>query len=88
MQACLKSPYLWNGIQKLGLTTNMRVHLNGDPSAQKFAGNLLQLGDGAVTPDNQDGCIVMQRIGRVVKTQKELKEAVFTNVAQHFIDHS
>ncbi|GBN30278.1 hypothetical protein AVEN_137090-1 [Araneus ventricosus] len=49
MQACLKSSYLWNGIQKLGLTTNMRVHLNSDPSAQQFADNLLQLGN--KTPD-------------------------------------
>ncbi|GBO37537.1 ATP-dependent DNA helicase PIF1, partial [Araneus ventricosus] len=88
MQACLKSSYLWNGIQRLGLTTNMRVHLNGEPSAQQFADNLLQLGNGAMTPDNQDGCIAMQRIGRIVKTQQELKEAVFPNVSQHFFDHS
>ncbi|GBN88404.1 hypothetical protein AVEN_123628-1 [Araneus ventricosus] len=30
----------------------------------------------------------MQSIRRIVKTQQELKEAVFPNVAQHFIDHS
>ncbi|GBN51355.1 hypothetical protein AVEN_53063-1 [Araneus ventricosus] len=88
MRACLKSPYLWNGIQRLGLTTNMRVRLNGDPSAQQFADNLLKLGNYAITPDNQDGCIAMQSIGRFVKTQQELKEAVFPNVAQHFTDHS
>ncbi|GBO12464.1 hypothetical protein AVEN_134567-1 [Araneus ventricosus] len=66
----------------------MRVHLNGEPSAQQFADNLLQLGNGAMTPDNQDGCIVMQRIGRIVKTQQELKEAMFPNVPQRFFDHS
>ncbi|GBO12162.1 hypothetical protein AVEN_14834-1 [Araneus ventricosus] len=88
MQAYLKSSHLWNGIQRLGLTTNMRVHLNGEPSAQQFADNLLQLGNGAMTPDNQDGCIVMQRIGRIVKTQQELKEAVFPNVSQRFFDFS
>ncbi|GBL84438.1 hypothetical protein AVEN_117199-1 [Araneus ventricosus] len=66
----------------------MRVYLNGGPSAQQFEDNLLQLGNGAITPDNQDGFIELQRIGRIVKTQKELKEAVFPNVAQHFIDHS
>ncbi|GBL96709.1 hypothetical protein AVEN_111846-1 [Araneus ventricosus] len=88
MQVCLESSYLWNDIQKLGLTTNMRVHINGYPSAQQFADSLLQLGNGAITPDNQDGCIARQRIGRIVKSQKELKEAMFPNVAQHFIDHS
>ncbi|GBN09153.1 hypothetical protein AVEN_240524-1 [Araneus ventricosus] len=66
----------------------MRVHLNGDPSAQQFADNRLQLGNGAITPDTQDGCIEMQSIGRIVKIQQELKEAVFPNVAQQFIDHS
>ncbi|GBN57733.1 hypothetical protein AVEN_255020-1 [Araneus ventricosus] len=30
----------------------------------------------------------MQIIGRIVKTQQELKEAVFPNVAQQFIDYS
>ncbi|GBL75137.1 hypothetical protein AVEN_194392-1 [Araneus ventricosus] len=30
----------------------------------------------------------MQSIGRIVKTQQELKEAVLPNVAQHFIDYS
>ncbi|GBM44848.1 hypothetical protein AVEN_201093-1 [Araneus ventricosus] len=87
MQACLKSSYLWNGIQKLGLTTNMRAFLNGDPSTQQFADNLLHLGTGAITQDNQDGFIALQRIGRIVKTHKELKEAEFPNVVQHFIDH-
>ncbi|GBM53351.1 hypothetical protein AVEN_165029-1 [Araneus ventricosus] len=57
MQACLKSSYLWEGIQRLGLTTNMRLNINGDPSAQKFADNLIQQGNGSITPDNQDGCI-------------------------------
>ncbi|GBM15657.1 hypothetical protein AVEN_95277-1 [Araneus ventricosus] len=66
----------------------MRVHLNGDPSSEQFADNLFQLGNGAITPDNQDGCIAIQSIGRIVKTQQELKEAVLTNVAQHFIEYS
>ncbi|GBL87470.1 hypothetical protein AVEN_118399-1 [Araneus ventricosus] len=66
----------------------MGVHLNGDLSAQQFTDNLLQLGSGAITPDKQDGCVAMQRIERIVKTQQELKEIVFPNVAQHFIDYS
>ncbi|GBL77821.1 hypothetical protein AVEN_153018-1 [Araneus ventricosus] len=64
----------------------LAIHLNGDPSVQQFANNLLELGD--ITPDNQDGCIAMQRIGRIGKTQQELKEAMFRNVSQYFFDHS
>ncbi|GBL78807.1 hypothetical protein AVEN_65339-1 [Araneus ventricosus] len=66
----------------------MRVHLNDDTSVQQFPDNLLQLGNGDITLYNQDGCIAMQRIGRIVKTQQELKEAVFLNVSQHFFDDS
>ncbi|GBM39214.1 hypothetical protein AVEN_223833-1 [Araneus ventricosus] len=47
-----------------------------------------KLGNGVITPDNQDECVAMQIIGRIVKTHQELKEAVFPNVAQHFIDYS
>ncbi|GBN33395.1 hypothetical protein AVEN_85120-1 [Araneus ventricosus] len=67
---------------------NMRVHLNGDPSAQQFADKLLKLRNDAITPNNQDGCIAMQSIRRIVKTQQELKEGVFPNVSQHFIVYS
>ncbi|GBN39364.1 hypothetical protein AVEN_63674-1 [Araneus ventricosus] len=66
----------------------MRVRLNGDPSAQQFADNLPKLRNDAITLNNQDGCIAMQSIGRIVKTQQELKEGVFPNVAQYFIVYS
>ncbi|GBL88582.1 hypothetical protein AVEN_195594-1 [Araneus ventricosus] len=88
MQVFLNYSYLWNGIRRLGLTTNIRVHFNGDPSAQQFTDSLLKLGNGAIIPDNQDGCISMQSIGRIVKTQQEMKEAAFPNVAQHFNNYS
>ena len=88
MQACIKSSYIWNCIERLGLSTNMRVHLNGDPSAQQFADNVLQLGNGAVISDVHDGHVAMESIGRIVTTQQQLKEAVFPNVAQHFTDHA
>ncbi|GBO12635.1 hypothetical protein AVEN_197939-1 [Araneus ventricosus] len=88
MQACSNSSYLCNGIQSSGPTTNMRVRLNGDPSAQQFADDLPKLRNDAITLNNQDGCIVMQSIGRIAKTHQELKKGVFPNVAQHFIVYS
>ena len=62
MQACLKSSYIWNDIQILRLTTNMRIHVNGDPSAQEFADTLLQLGNGSMSSHNQDGSITMASV--------------------------
>ena len=46
LKACLKASYLLNKVRKMGLTTNMRVHLQGDVSAGQFAQQLLSLGDG------------------------------------------
>ncbi|RCN31208.1 hypothetical protein ANCCAN_23014 [Ancylostoma caninum] len=46
LNACLKASYLWRHVRKMTLTTNMRVHLKGDLSAQSFAQQLLRLGDG------------------------------------------
>ncbi|GBM02496.1 hypothetical protein AVEN_76533-1 [Araneus ventricosus] len=40
------------------------------------------------SPYNKDGCVAMQSTGRIVKTQQELKEAVFPNAAQHLFDYS
>ena len=39
MEGCLKSSYIWNGIQILWLTSNMRVYVNGDPSGSLLTPN-------------------------------------------------
>ena len=36
-KACLKASYLWRYVRKLELKTNIRVHLQGDVSAGRFA---------------------------------------------------
>ncbi|CAF1191391.1 unnamed protein product [Didymodactylos carnosus] len=46
IKACLKSSRLWKHVIPLDLKTNMRVHLQGDASAGRFAQQLLSLGDG------------------------------------------
>ncbi|RCN38553.1 hypothetical protein ANCCAN_15539 [Ancylostoma caninum] len=51
LNACLKASYLWRHVHKMTLTTNMRVHLQGDLGAQSFAQQLLQLGDGKLPVD-------------------------------------
>lgn len=46
INACLKSSYLWKYVKKIKLTTNMRVHLLNDSTAQQFSQQLLKIGDG------------------------------------------
>ena len=57
LKACLKASNLWRYVHKLELTTNMRVHLQGDLSADRFAQQLLTLGDGKVPIDPTSGLI-------------------------------
>ena len=46
INACLKSPNLWRYVKKLQLTTNMRVVLLNDLSAEDFSKKLLTIGNG------------------------------------------
>jgi hypothetical protein len=43
LAACLKSSFLWQHIQRLQLSTNMRVQLYGDTAAGLFASKLLEM---------------------------------------------
>ncbi|XP_054290927.1 uncharacterized protein LOC129005912 [Macrosteles quadrilineatus] len=44
LNACLKNSVLWRYVKKITLSTNMRVHLLEDDSAEHFAKQLLDLG--------------------------------------------
>lgn len=46
LNACLKSSYLWKFVKTIKLTTNMRVYLKKDSTAQQFSQQLLNIGDG------------------------------------------
>jgi len=51
LNACLKASYLWRHVEKLTLSTNMRVHLLQDAAAQIFAKQLLDMGNGKLPID-------------------------------------
>ena len=85
LNACLKASHLWIYVKKLTLTTNMRVHLAGDASANLFAGQLLTLGNGRMQPDPQTGLIQFPSdFCNLVKTASDLKNAVFPNIQTNF----
>ena len=46
INACIKSSALWRHIVSLNLKINMRVYTANDDNANKFADNLLLIGDG------------------------------------------
>ena len=44
LNACLKALYLWQHVEKLSLSTNMRVYLHSDFEAGRFVDLLLEVG--------------------------------------------
>ncbi|XP_061385351.1 uncharacterized protein LOC133320776, partial [Danaus plexippus] len=51
INACLKASYLWSKVEKLYLTTNMRVQLFSDVESGAYAQKLLEIGEGHLNTD-------------------------------------
>lgn len=81
INACLKSSTLWRYVKKLQLTTNMRVALLNDPSAEVFSNQLLTIGNGRVPVDASNGLISFPpNFCNFVSTKEELINKVFPNI--------
>ena len=88
LKACLKSSGLWRYVTSLRLTTNMRVHLQGDANAGRFAGQLLTLGNGKAPVDpNTELISFPDNFCNIVDSLEALKNSVFPNIQNHFNDH-
>ncbi|RCN39175.1 hypothetical protein ANCCAN_14900 [Ancylostoma caninum] len=88
LSACLKASHLWRQVQKLTLTTNMRVHLRGDVSAQRFAEQLLLLGEGKFPVDPINDLISFPSdFCNVVTSLEELINKVFPDIRDNFKNH-
>ncbi|XP_060810039.1 ATP-dependent DNA helicase pif1-like [Amyelois transitella] len=53
INACLKASYLWSKVEKLYLTTNMRVQLFSDVESGAYAQKLLEIGEGHLNTDQE-----------------------------------
>ena len=51
VHTCIKNSYLWPHITRIHLSTNMRVNLHGDTTLAAFSIQLLQLGNGSISND-------------------------------------
>ena len=86
LNACLKASYLWQHVEKLRLTTNMRVHLQSDVGAAHFSELLLQIGNGTLPLEPNGQIILPVGSGNIVHTGEELKNMVYPNIIQHYQD--
>ena len=58
MDSCLKKSYLWDSVMVKHLHTNMRVYLCGDQAAGQFADQLLAIGNGMYSTDDDTPDVV------------------------------
>ena len=85
INACLKSSNLWRYVKKLQLTTNMRVALLNDTSAEDFSEQLLTIGNGRVPVDKSSGLISFpQNFCNFVSSKDELINKVFPNIITNY----
>ena len=88
LKACLKDSQLWRYVRKLELTTNMRVHIQGDVSVGRFAQELLKIDDGKIPADPTTGLIELsENFYNGVDSIEILKTYVFPNLQIHYNGH-
>lgn len=88
LNACLKSSYLWRHVKTLKLTTNMRVFLQNDQSANVFPKQLLDIGNGQVPFDTSTGLITLPTgFCEFTDSKQDLIQRVFPNITQQYRNH-
>ncbi|GFY15429.1 ATP-dependent DNA helicase [Trichonephila clavipes] len=86
INACLKASYLWTKVEKLYLTTNMRVQLFSDVESGAYAQKLLEIGEGHLDTDQEGMVLFTHQFCHVVESEDELIDHVFPNMQQHIFD--
>ena len=88
LNACLKYSFLWKHVKKITLSTNMRVHLLQDASAQTFAKQLLDMGDGKlpIDPSTQE-ISFPQDFCQLQPSIEELENKVFPDLSTNYKNH-
>lgn len=88
LNACLKLSYFWRYVKKLQLTTNMRVALQNDPSADDFSKQLLAIGNGRIPVDAATGLISFPpNFCEFTSSKEELISKVFPNIGRNYLNH-
>ena len=89
LDACLKASIILEHVNRISLTTNMRVHLQQDAASEMFSRQLLQLGDGNMPAERDSGRIALPgEFCIVLKTAEELPMKVFPNIEQNYQNHA
>ncbi|XP_016854588.2 uncharacterized protein LOC107983828 [Anolis carolinensis] len=89
INACLKYSDLWQYVKTLKLTTNMRVQLQQDCTADIFTNQLLDIGNGQLPIDQTTGRITLPPNFCTILTSKEqLIQKVFPNIQNNYTNEN
>ena len=82
MDSCLKKSYLWDNVIVKHLCTNMRVYLCGDQAAGQIADQLLAIGNGMYSTDDDTPDVVQlpETMGTFVSNINELVSRVYPDL--------
>ena len=88
ISACLKYSILWQHVKTLKLTTNTRVQLQNDRSADIFSHQLLEIWNRKAPVDLTSGRISLpHNFCNLVMSKEELVEKVFPNIQTNYKNH-
>ena len=74
--------------KEITLKTNMPVQLQHDTSAELFAKQLLDIGNGKMSIDESTHCVPLPtNFCKITVTKDELVHKVFPNIAQNYTNH-
>ncbi|KAF2886972.1 hypothetical protein ILUMI_19201 [Ignelater luminosus] len=89
INACLKTSNLWKYVKNLKLTTNMRMALQNDISAEVFSKTLLDIGNGKIPVDSSTGLISFPtNFCQFTTSKEELISKVFPNIDTNYKNHA
>ncbi|CAK1603877.1 unnamed protein product [Parnassius mnemosyne] len=86
INACLKASPLWAKVERMHLTTNMRVQVYNDHESVVFAQNRIDIGEGHMATD-EDGLIKFEtHFCNIVSSEDNLITEVFPNLQQNIVN--
>jgi hypothetical protein len=89
LNACLKTSHLWRHVQRITLSTNKRVHLLQDDSAQTFAKQLIDMGDGKIPVDPESSEISFPpNFCQLQSSIVDVEQKVFPDISRNFKNHN
>lgn len=84
INACIKRSTLWDAVETMSLTINMRVNLGNDTSAGQFAEQLLKIGNGLYPMDADCKIKIDTSIATLTSSVEELIKNIFPELESNY----